>query len=134
MRAVRSHGNKATELVLVRLLRHHRIAGWRRRFKLEGQPDFVFPNRRIALFVDGCYWHGCLQHCRVPKGNRAYWRAKIAGNRQRDRKVNRTLRAGGWRVVRIWEHALARQHETRLMRRLKKALVAHPGRPVGRSA
>ena len=80
MAAVRSSGNEATELKLCRILRAHRIAGWRRRFRLIGNPDFVFPRQRIAVFVDGCFWHGCKRHLRMPEGNRTYWECKIARN------------------------------------------------------
>ena len=120
MRAVRSRGNKVTELVLARLLRHHNVTGWRRHAAVAGNPDFVFQKQRLALFVDGCFWHGCAQHCRMPKGNRSYWKGKIAGNQARDRLVNRALRAAGWRVIRIWEHELARKNENRLLARLRR--------------
>jgi DNA mismatch endonuclease (patch repair protein) len=129
MRAVRSRGNKATELVLASLLRRHRIRGWRRGFRLVGQPDFVFPKQRVALFVDGCFWHGCPRHCRMPKGNRPYWRPKIAANRARDRRVNRTLRAAGWRVVRLWEHEL--RQPDRSLARIRRALAGREAECVG---
>ena len=106
MRAVRSCDNKATELALVRIFRLQKISGWRRRIPMTSSPDFVFLRRKLAMFVDGCFWHGCPMHCRMPKGNRAYWTRKIAGNKARDQYVGRTLRRQGWRVVRIWEHEL----------------------------
>ena len=84
MRAVRSRGNKATELALVRLLRQRKITGWRRNRPIFGKPDFVFLRLRLALFVDGCFWHGCSKHCRMPKTNSDYWRLKIARNKRRD--------------------------------------------------
>jgi DNA mismatch endonuclease, patch repair protein len=68
------------------------------------RPDVVFTRRRVAVFVDGCYWHGCPEHGELPKANREYWSAKINGNRQRDRRVNAALLAAGWLVVRMWEH------------------------------
>lgn len=122
MRAVRSRGNKATELALVRLFRANRITGWRRGATLPGSPDFIFRRQRLAVFVDGCFWHGCPQHCRMPRGNRRYWDQKIAGNKMRDRLVTRTLRRAGWRVLRIWEHELAKKDEARLVRRIERAL------------
>ena len=118
MSAVRSNGNKATELVLMKLMREHGITGWRRRVNLIGKPDFVFIRQRVAIFVDGCFWHRCPKHCRMPKGNRGYWQTKIAGNATRDPLVTRTLRRAGWRVLRIWEHELARRNHARLVRRL----------------
>lgn len=104
-------------------LREHEIIGWRRRVCLRGKPDFVFAKQKIAVFVDGCFWHGCSKHCRMPKGNRKYWQTKIAGNRARDRLVARTLRRAGWWVLRIWEHELARKNEARLVKRLKSLMV-----------
>jgi DNA mismatch endonuclease, patch repair protein len=66
--------------------------------------DIVFTRRRLAVFVDGCFWHGCPAHCRMPARNRDYWEAKIGRNRERDERVTTALTAAGWRVVRIWEH------------------------------
>ena len=122
MAAVRSQGNRATELRLIWLFRRHGIIGWRRKQKLVGKPDFVFHHERVAVFVDGCFWHGCPHHCRKPKGNPGYWRSKIAGNQARDALVTRTLRRAGWRVLRVWEHELARENQARLLRRLSASL------------
>jgi DNA mismatch endonuclease, patch repair protein len=122
MSAVRSTGNKATEVVLLRILRKHGISGWRRRVRLHGNPDFVFPKQRTAIFVDGCFWRGCAKHCRMPTGNSAYWKPKISGNRKRDQIVTRDLRHSGWSVLRIWEHELAPKHQKRLSHRIRQAL------------
>jgi DNA mismatch endonuclease (patch repair protein) len=65
------------------------------------RPDFVFPKRRLAVFVDGCFWHACPIHATKPRNHAAFWRKELAANRARDRKVNRFLRAAGWRVLRI---------------------------------
>jgi DNA mismatch endonuclease (patch repair protein) len=107
MAAIRSRGNKATELKLASILRAARITGWRRHQPVHGRPDFIFRGKRLAVFVDGCFWHGCRWHCRMPQGNREYWQAKIARNSARDRRTTRMLRSQGWRVLRIWGHALA---------------------------
>ena len=109
MSRIRGHGNKDTELALMKLLRQHRITGWRRHQKVFGKPDFIFKQVRLALFVDGCFWHGCPKHCKIPAGNRAFWKKKFAANKARDGRVNRELRKLGWRVVRIWEHDLAKR-------------------------
>ena len=69
-------------------------------------PDFVFREMRLALFVDGCFWHGCPKHGTNPKGNAAFWAKKFAANKARDARVNRALRRAGWRVLRVWEHEL----------------------------
>jgi DNA mismatch endonuclease, patch repair protein len=71
-----------------------------------GKPDFVFPKQKIALFVDGCFWHGCPQHGTMPKNNRPFWEKKLAGNVERDAYVARQLRKMGWKVIRVWEHEL----------------------------
>lgn len=107
MSQVRSHGNRTTEMVLLRLLRAHGIRGWRRRHQAFGKPDFAFPLAKLAVFVDGCFWHGCSQHRKIPASNRAFWRKKLAANVARDRRVNRVLRSEGWSVIRIWQHDLA---------------------------
>lgn len=72
---------------------------------LPGSPDIVFPGRRLALFVHGCFWHGhdCARGARVPKANRDYWVAKLARNRARDAWSRTALEAGGWRVEILWE-------------------------------
>jgi DNA mismatch endonuclease (patch repair protein) len=86
------------------------------------RPDFVFPRLRVADFVDGCFWHGCPKHATWPKTRAAFWKAKIEGNRARDRRVNRELRKRGWTVVRVWEHELKPKNEPKLLRRLVKAV------------
>ncbi|HEY6226922.1 MAG TPA: very short patch repair endonuclease [Verrucomicrobiae bacterium] len=109
MAAVRSRGNKATELILMQLFRAAGLKGWRRHAAILGRPDFVFTKERVAVFVDGCFWHGCAQHCRMPASNRKYWVGKIERNMRRDRMTRKTLRAEGWKVVRVWEHELKRR-------------------------
>src|SRR5438034_1652163 len=66
--------------------------------------DIAFPGLRVAVFVDGCFWHGCPAHATWPKRNAGFWREKIETNRRRDRGTNAKLRAEGWRVLRIWQH------------------------------
>jgi DNA mismatch endonuclease (patch repair protein) len=124
MSRIRGAGNKETEFRLITLMREAGITGWRRKSKLEGKPDFVFPKQRLAVFVDGCFWHGCPKHATWPKNNAAFWRKKIEGNKARDRKVNRLLRAKGWRVLRIWEHSLAKRQAARTLARLRRALAS----------
>ena len=106
MAAIHSAGNRATELRLAAMLRANAIVGWRRNQNLPGKPDFVFRRERLAVFVDGCFWHGCPFHCRMPKSRLNYWNQKIDGNRARDRAVRVILQKAGWRVHRIWEHSL----------------------------
>lgn len=108
MSLIRSRGNKDTELKLATILRTNGITGWRRHQTLIGRPDFVFRHARLAVFVDGCFWHGCTMHGRIPSSNQAYWHPKIARNKARDKFVTAALRKLGWRVLRIWEHSLRR--------------------------
>lgn len=122
MSRIRGRGNKATELALAKLFRRYKITGWRRNQKVFGKPDYVFRQVRLALFVDGCFWHGCPKHGTRPKSNVAFWKKKFARNQARDRLVTRTLRSGNWRVLRIWEHELARKNEPRLVRRIQQSL------------
>jgi DNA mismatch endonuclease (patch repair protein) len=124
MSRIRGRGNKDTELALIRLFRTHRITGWRRHQPVFGKPDFIFRTARLAVFVDGCFWHGCPQHATKPRNNSAFWRSKFAANKSRDRLVSRILRSRGWRVLRIWEHELARKIEGRCVRRVLQRLEA----------
>jgi len=103
MRAVKSQGNKSTEIKLIYLFKKYKIIGWRRNYKLFGNPDFVFPQKKLIVFADGCFWHG--HSCRKikPANNRKYWATKISGNKKRDAQVNSILKVNGWSVFRIWE-------------------------------
>ena len=103
MRSIKSKNNASTELKLIAHFKRGGITGWRRNFPLFGKPDFVFPKRRIAVFTDGCFWHG--HDCRntKPANNAVYWQTKINRNKQRDREVTETLSVKGWTVVRLWE-------------------------------
>jgi len=123
MSLIRSHGNIDTELALVKLLRRFRITGWRRNQKVFGKPDLIFKRACLAIFVDGCFWHGCPKHSHLPDSNRSFWRNKFSRNKTRDRFVTRTLRAQGWRVLRIWEHELGHKNEKLIVRRIHQALL-----------
>lgn len=115
MSGIRSSGNRDTELAMITFFRRHHITGWRRHQPLFGKPDFVFRAKRVAVFVDGCFWHGCPKHGTKPKSNAAFWAAKISANRARDRLVSSKLRAYGWTVMRVWEHDLTRSAESTLL-------------------
>jgi DNA mismatch endonuclease, patch repair protein len=128
MSRVRSRGNKDTEVALAKLFRRQKITGWRRNQKVFGKPDFVFPKLKLALFVDGCFWHGCPKHETKPKSNRAFWNRKFSANKNRDILVTRTLRRAAWRVLRIWEHELARKNETQLLKRIQRVLLTRISR------
>ena len=122
MSRIRPNGNKETELALIALFRKCGFAGWRRRQPLFGKPDFVFRKNRIALFVDGCFWHGCPEHGTKPKTNAEFWAKKIQQNKDRDCAVNSALSAAGWKVVRVWEHELKKKNSASLIARLTKHL------------
>lgn len=132
MSRIRSRGNAATELRFLEILRHYKIKGWRRGAPLPGKPDFIFPSVRVAVFIDGDFWHGNPEKFRLPKSNRSYWRKKIASNRERDRSINRILRSKGWRVIRFWQSSL--DCEQSVVRRLKAALAPLPSGKCCRSS
>ncbi len=103
MTQVKSKFNKSTELKLVQYFRENKITGWRRNSNLFGKPDFVFPKNKIAVFVDGCFWHGHSCRNTKPKTNEEYWRKKIGRNKKRDKVVAKFLADEGLTVIRIWE-------------------------------
>ena len=109
MSRVRSTGTQTTEKRLVFLLRAAGVAGWRRHQLLFGRPDFVWPQHKLAVFVDGCFWHGhdCGRNL-TARTNAKAWREKIKRNQVRDCQSDRLLRRHEWSVVRIWECQLAR--------------------------
>jgi len=84
---------------------------YRLRLKLPGKPDVVLTRARIAIFVDGCFWHGCPVHGTQPKSNESYWLPKIERNRARDLEVTKQLEGAGWKVLRFWEHELKQDLE-----------------------
>src|SRR2546426_8764101 len=110
MSRIRARGNRDTELRMIALFRQYGITGWRRSALVFGKPDFVFPREKIALFVDGCFWHrhpGC-KYAYTPKSRLKFWLRKFDSNVARDKTVIRTLRKAGWRTVRVWECQLHR--------------------------
>ena len=117
MARVKSKGGKSTELKIIQILKEKGLKGWRRNFKLHGKPDFVYPKLRVAIFVDGCFWHGCKKHCRLPSSNQEYWIAKIERNKARDKAISKELKTMGWDVIRIWEHEIG---TSQMMRKLNK--------------
>lgn len=124
MRSTRRR-DTAAELALRRVL-HRRglryrvdlavLTGSRRRV------DVVFPRQRVAVFVDGCFWHRCPRHGTTPIANARWWEAKLAANVARDRATDRALRRAGWTVIRVWEH----EDPTRAARRIVHRLSRHP--------
>jgi len=121
MSSIRSKGNRTTEQRMIGIMKAAGIKGWRRNYPLPGKPDFVFRRERVAVFVDGCFWHKCPACFRQPTSNEEYWQKKFARNVRRDRTVSAELRLRGWRVVRIWEHSLKRE-PARVATRMRRAL------------
>lgn len=125
MSRIRGRGNRTTELKLAAAFRQQHVVGWRRhvllkpclaseeqqpgkrRQRLSVRPDFIFRREKVAVFVDGCFWHGCPEHSTRPVTNSEFWTKKLKGNMQRDQRATRALLASGWTVLRVWEHDLA---------------------------
>ena len=132
MSKVRGRGNLTTEEALAKVFRTEGWSGWRRQRPIVGRadggrfrvrPDFVFSARRLAVFVDGCFWHGCPRHGTRPRGNAAFWRAKFRRNQERDRRNSRHLRRAGWKVLRLWEHELKPKARRALLAKLRKVFA-----------
>lgn len=122
MRAIRSFGNRTTELRLRAILVQRSISGWKLHDKcIFGVPDFFFPKEHVAVFVDGCFWHGCPRCGHLPKTNTQYWLPKLRRIGKRDLNVSKKLRQSGCRVVRIWECSV-RLSPGRCVRRICRAL------------
>ena len=106
MSKIRQTGTDA-EIALRREI-HHLGLRYRVGYEVLKKPrrvaDVAFPGRKIAIFVDGCFWHGCPEHATWPKRNAEFWRQKIEANRQRDADTNNLLRSIGWTVLRFWSH------------------------------
>jgi DNA mismatch endonuclease (patch repair protein) len=119
MQAVKSKGTRL-EKRLFAMLTGLGISGWKKNVQnIKGKPDVAFLNQKIAIFVDGCFWHGC-PHCqrKLPQTNRAYWKKKIKRNIELAKFYNEQLNLEGWTVIRIWEHELI--DTTQLRSRIKE--------------
>lgn len=122
MAAVRSKGNRSTETRFRAVLAASGLRGWQMQaHNLPGHPDFAFRRKRVAVFVDGCFWHGCPKCYRRPKSKRNYWDAKVERNKSRDKKNRQDLRKIGWKTLRFWEHQLLKSPDG-CLRRLSLAL------------
>ena len=118
MRAVKSKNTKSTELKLIQFFKEKHITGWRHSYQVKGHPDFVFLEKRVAIFVDGCFWHG--HDCRNtrPADNAEYWAKKRERNIQRDKEITERFEKRGWKVIRIWECALRKENFSKTICRL----------------
>ena len=122
MKAVKSRNTKTTELKMIEIFKELHIIGWRRTYPLIGKPDFVFPKKRIVIFVDGCFWHG--HDCRnvTPSDNAEFWEAKRLYNKKHDEEVLQTLVQKNWTVIRIWECELKKKNREVLLEKISLLL------------
>lgn len=122
MRAIRSRENRSTEWRLRSMLIRTGVKGWKiQSNEVLGNPDFLFLRQRVAIFIDGCFWHGCPSCGHIPKTNKTYWAAKIGRNQKRDKMYSKELRRQGFKVVRIWECTL-RAKPKRCLQRILAAV------------
>ena len=124
MSKVRSKGNKSTELKLIKYFKENDIHGWRRGYPVKGHPDFVFLDKKIAIFVDGCFWHG--HDCRNtrPSDNAEFWQKKRERNMLHDKEITELFEARGWTVIRIWECEFNKINKDILVKKLSE-IVKH---------
>ena len=121
MKAVKSKGTKL-EKRLTATLAGMGISGWKKNVKsITGKPDVAFLDQKIAIFVDGCFWHGCKIHYKPPSTRSKFWSEKIVQNKKRDKKVSRELKQAGWKVVRCWEHEVVKYPE-KIIGKIENAL------------
>lgn len=133
MSRIRSTRNRSTEIPVASALRAGKITGWRRHAaRIVGRPDFYFPKERVALFIDGCFWHGCPRCGNVPKSNRPYWAEKLGRTRRRDRENTRALTTAGYKVLRVWEHDVRSTAWLQRLRKMLRGRARDPGAPSSR--
>jgi len=136
MSAVKSQNTKP-EMILRQKLWHNGIRGYRLHARIEGHPDLYFPGARLAVFVDGCFWHGCPACKTIPRTREEFWSRKIRANRERDCAVDADLTKSGIMVVRMWEHEVLGNPEqcsdrVALMLQERRNIRRGPGHRVGR--
>lgn len=123
MAAVKGKHNLSTEIQFRMALVRSGVRGWVTQKNLPGKPDVYFPDKKLAVFLDGCFWHGCRRCGHVPKTNSLFWATKIERNRIRDQKNARSLRRQGIVVIRAWEHSLNKRKEIqRILARIQDIL------------
>ena len=107
---------------MIKLFKENHITGWRHNYNVKGHPDFVFLNQRVAIFVDGCFWHG--HDCRNtrPSENSEYWAKKRERNIRHDKEINALFEKRGWTVLRIWECELKKKNQADTLKRIQVVL------------
>lgn len=126
----RIRGRDTRPEVIIRKMLWSLGCRYRVNYKLPGKPDIVFTRQRLAVFIDGCFWHHCPLHYQAPATNPGFWEAKIDGNVRRDREVDALLAKGGWSVLRFWEHEVKADQEE-VLRAILKRLRGQTVLPVG---
>lgn len=123
MQKVRSNNNKSTELKLIEIFKENNIKGWKRKYPVKGHPDFVFLDKKIAIFVDGCFWHG--HDCRNtrPTDNAEYWAKKRECNIKHDIEITKLFEERKWKVLRIWECEFKKANREELLNKIFKCLT-----------
>ncbi|MFA6364309.1 very short patch repair endonuclease [Methanoregula sp.] len=113
--------NTGPEVKLRKLLWSQGIRGYRIHYNLPGKPDIVFTKKKIAIFIDGCFWHKCPVCFQVPETRKEFWMKKIYSNVERDKKVNEQLKVEGWTVMRFWEHDIRKKPDN-VIKKIKKKM------------
>lgn len=114
--------NTGPELVLRKLLAKNKVRGYRLHYKIFGKPDLVFSKKKLAIFIDGCFWHKCPNCFVKPTSKIEFWKEKIRNNVKRDKEVNKLLVKNSWKILRIWEHELGKNPKKvylKIIKRLK---------------
>lgn len=120
MSLIRSKWTKP-ERAIHNYLKGHKIAH-KMHPRMTGSPDIIIPSKKIAIFIHGCFWHGCKNCYKQPKNNKKFWKKKIENNKGRDRKNSRLLRKNGWKIKIIWECDIPRNNNALTMRKIIKSL------------
>lgn len=103
--------NTQPEILLRKLLYSHGIRGYRIHYNLPGKPDIVFTKKKIAIFIDGCFWHKCPKCFQEPETRKEFWMKKINSNVERDQRNTKKLQDTGWTVLRFWEHDIRKKSD-----------------------
>jgi len=104
--------NTGLEITFKKHMRSGGITGFRKGTKVVGKPDYIFPALKVAVFLDGCFWHGCPKCYREPDTNKTFWKNKISKNKKRDREVSRLLKKDGWKIKRFWGHQIKKKPDS----------------------
>lgn len=113
--------NTGPEVKLRKLLWSQGIRGYRTHYNVSGKPDIVFIKKKIAIFIDGCFWHKCPVCFQEPETRKEFWMKKIQSNVERDKKVNEQLKVEGWTVMRFWEHDIRKKPDA-VIKKIKEKM------------